>query len=311
MNSNPFVSVIINCYNGERFLSEAIESVLRQTYSNWELIVWDNVSKDRSAEIALSYKSDPRIRYIKANKHTTLGEGRNLAATEARGEWIGFLDVDDLWKPEKLSSQIGIIEENDGCALVYCRAEILGGPRSGQDYSRYYPDQVLPEGNVLPSLLLVENFIPLVSAILTKKAFIEVGGIPLTYKQSEDYYLFCAVASRYTVKAWQATGCYYRQHSGNLSKSQQVEEVIETIDVLRIFNSNLSPQLQAMNEKNIASLEQRLSFLRILKWNHPYKSKPLAVIREVLSICLRKLGLLVRNKEKSRIDAQFFLQNNS
>ena len=93
----PLVSVIINCFNGEKYLSEAINSVLLQTYKNWELIFWDNQSSDRSAEIALSY-DDPRIKYFYASKHTLLYEARNQAIEKSKGEFIAFLDVDDWWE---------------------------------------------------------------------------------------------------------------------------------------------------------------------------------------------------------------------
>lgn len=78
MEQSPLISIIINCFNGERFLREAIDSVIAQTYSNWELIFWDNQSTDSTANIVRSYHDD-RIRYFYAPEHTSLGEARNLA----------------------------------------------------------------------------------------------------------------------------------------------------------------------------------------------------------------------------------------
>ena len=92
----PLVSIIINCFNGEQFLRETIESVINQTYPNWEMIFWVNQSTDSSADIVNSYE-DPRIRYIYASEHTSLGKARSLAIKEARGEYISFLDSDDMW----------------------------------------------------------------------------------------------------------------------------------------------------------------------------------------------------------------------
>jgi len=110
MTSEPLVSVIINCYNGEKYLAEAIDSVLAQTYGNWEIIFWDNQSTDHSARIARSY-SDSRVRYFYAPTHTGLYEARNYAVGKARGEFLAFLDVDDWWLPDKLTRQIGLFAD--------------------------------------------------------------------------------------------------------------------------------------------------------------------------------------------------------
>ena len=106
----PLVSVIINCYNGEKYLAQAVDSVLAQTYRNWEIIFWDNQSTDRSAQIARSY-SDPRLKYFYAPSHTGLYEARNHAIAKAQGEFLAFLDVDDWWLPDKLTRQIPLFAD--------------------------------------------------------------------------------------------------------------------------------------------------------------------------------------------------------
>ncbi len=106
----PLVSVIVNCYNGERYLRQAIDSVLAQTYENWELIFWDNQSSDRSAAILHSY-ADPRLRYFYAPTHTWLYEARNYAIEKSRGEFLAFLDVDDWWQPQKLERQMPLFAD--------------------------------------------------------------------------------------------------------------------------------------------------------------------------------------------------------
>ena len=103
--STPLVSVLMNCFNGEQYLQEAIDSVVAQTYSNWEIIFWDNQSTDRSASVVASYQ-DPRIKYYYAPTHTMLYEARNHAYMQAKGELIAFLDVDDSWESEKLQNQV-------------------------------------------------------------------------------------------------------------------------------------------------------------------------------------------------------------
>ena len=113
----PLVSIIINCYNGEKYLREALDSVLTQTYQNWELIFWDNQSVDKSAEIFKNY-SDLRFKYFFAPKHTLLSEARNCAIEYSTGEFLAFLDVDDWWAPEKLEKQIPLFDDQE-VGLVY------------------------------------------------------------------------------------------------------------------------------------------------------------------------------------------------
>src|SRR5450755_3635344 len=97
------VSIIMNCLNGERFVREAIDSVYAQSYSDWEIVFWDNASTDKTGEIAQSY--DSRLRYFRADQTVPLGPARNLAIQRARGEWVGFVDYDDLSMPDRLTRQ--------------------------------------------------------------------------------------------------------------------------------------------------------------------------------------------------------------
>ncbi len=115
--ANALISIVMNCYNGEKYLREAIDSVRAQTYPHWELVFWDNRSTDGSAAIAQSY-GDDRIRYILAPQHTTLGGARRLAVNECRGDFISFLDTDDIYLPENLSRKLEFIER-EAAAVVY------------------------------------------------------------------------------------------------------------------------------------------------------------------------------------------------
>ena len=119
MTEQPLVSVIINCYNGEEFLRETIDSVINQTYSNWELIFWDNQSTDSTAEIIKGYHDD-RIRYFYAPAHTPLGEARNLAMKQVGGKYLAFLDADDIWYPDFLMIGVEFLEKDLSCVGFYC-----------------------------------------------------------------------------------------------------------------------------------------------------------------------------------------------
>ncbi len=118
MKNEPLISIIMNCYNGEKYLREAIDSVINQTYKNWEIIFWDNRSTDKSAEIFKGYK-DNRLKYYCASKHANiLYEARNCALLKVNGKFIAFLDVDDWWSHDKLEKQIPLFEDSE-VGLVY------------------------------------------------------------------------------------------------------------------------------------------------------------------------------------------------
>jgi len=93
---SELVSIVVNCYNGEKYLKKTLESIQGQKYKNWELIFWDNQSLDNSKKVFDSFK-ESRFRYYYSDKHTTLYEARNLACKKCSGKYIAFLDCDDWW----------------------------------------------------------------------------------------------------------------------------------------------------------------------------------------------------------------------
>ena len=109
---NELVSIIMPSYNTGRFISDTINSVLSQTYTNWELIIVDDCSTDNTDEIVNPFLTDTRIKYLKNEKNSGAAVSRNRALREATGKWIAFLDSDDLWLPEKLEKQIEFMEKN-------------------------------------------------------------------------------------------------------------------------------------------------------------------------------------------------------
>ena len=142
-NNQPLVSVIMNCYNGEKFLRESIDSVINQSYKNWELIFWDNKSEDTSAEIFNSYK-DKRLQYFCAEEHTGLYKARNLAIDKSRGDFISFLDTDDLWDKRKLELQMNCFNDKK-VGLVFSNFWLL--KKNKQNKKLAYKKK-LPRGNL-------------------------------------------------------------------------------------------------------------------------------------------------------------------
>lgn len=109
---NELVSIIMPSYNTGVYIKETINSVLSQTYGNWELIIVDDCSTDNTDEVVRPFLNDQRIRYLKNERNSGAAVSRNKALREARGKWVAFLDSDDLWLPEKLEKQIKFMEKN-------------------------------------------------------------------------------------------------------------------------------------------------------------------------------------------------------
>ncbi|MFG6119271.1 glycosyltransferase family 2 protein [Thalassobacillus sp. B23F22_16] len=120
-NETPLVSVITPAYNAERFIGETIQSVIDQTFTDWEMVIVDDRSQDRTIEIVEKYqKKDSRIRLIVLEENSGSAVARNTAIREARGRYLAFLDSDDLWLPEKLECQLKFMQET-GVAFSFTK----------------------------------------------------------------------------------------------------------------------------------------------------------------------------------------------
>ena len=228
----------MNCYNGEKYIREAVDSVINQTYENWELIFWDNQSSDSSAKLFLEY-DDCRLKYFYAQEHTELGDARVEAMSKAKGSWVGILDVDDIWCKEKLEYQVDIINKslNDGVELGLVYGKVLEinerGVEVGELSHINYKNKILPNGMILKELLLKGNFIMSPSILFSMNAFKQIGGFPIGYLNASDYYISCAISSIYRVGVVNKYVAKYREHQNNLTLNQKV---IAFEEQLMIFN---------------------------------------------------------------------------
>lgn len=122
---NPLVSIIMPCYNAERYIAQSIESVLAQTYQEWELLITDDCSTDSSVEIIKRYcEQDGRINVFVPNEHQGTAKARNVSISRAKGRFVAFLDSDDIWYSEKLEKQINYMLDNE-VAFTYSSYEII------------------------------------------------------------------------------------------------------------------------------------------------------------------------------------------
>src|SRR5271165_1664006 len=246
----PLVSVIVNVRNGASTLREALDSVMAQTFSDWEVIVWDDCSTDGSANIVARF-SDPRIRYFLSPEETSLGKARDNAIRQARGEWLAFLDQDDLWLPRKLEIQMALANQNTG--IIYGRTLRFYPSGMQRDYDQAHEFKPLPEGDIFTQLFTKGCFIAMSSAVFRRSAIEEIGGIPENIAIVPDYYLYVAVAGRYPARAVQDVVSRYRMHDANMSRLTAIAMHREALWLVNHWSDSLDPNTVARCRKRHAT----------------------------------------------------------
>ncbi len=237
----PRVSVILNTCNSSRYLDETLDSLLAQTVTDWEAIVWDNCSGDDTVA-RVEARRDPRFRVEVAPRPMTLAEGRNQALDRAVGEWLAFLDHDDLWQPGKLAAQLARAAEApdpERVGLVYARTRSFSERGDEGEMIFRYEGRPLPEGRVLTVLLEEGSIIPLSSAMIRRRAWEAVRPIPAHLRFAEDYWLFLALAERFEVRCVQSEQCRYRVHAGSTTARHRHLSHIESLELLEAWRDHL------------------------------------------------------------------------
>ncbi len=240
----PLVSVIMNVRNGAPTLREAIDSVLAQTFQDWELIVWDDRSTDNSAAIIAGYR-DPRIHYYLSPEDVSLGKARADAIHKATGEWIAFLDQDDVWLSHKLERQLALAQDEDDVGLIYGRTVRFYPSGLQRDYDQAHEYKPLPEGDIFTQLFTDSCFIAMSSAMFRRSAIESAGGIPAEVRIIPDYYLYVAVARRCRARAVQEVVCRYRMHPDSMSHTAALEMHHEVLWLIDRWADQLDPQTVA------------------------------------------------------------------
>ncbi|MBF0219767.1 MAG: glycosyltransferase [Gammaproteobacteria bacterium] len=233
--SPPLVSIIMNCYNGERFLRQAIDSVYAQSFRDWEIIFWDNGSTDNSAAIAQSY--DQRLRYFLAEKTTPLGEARNLALQQVRGRYLAFLDTDDCYLPHKLATQVAQLEQED-IALCYSSAIFIN---EDNRVIRHYRVREA-RGDLLATLL--ERYEINMQSVMLRYQLLQDEGLQFdtSLHYCPDRNLFQLIAARYPIAAMSEPLVQYRIVKGSLSSKTvdlAASEIGYTLDKLVAENPGI------------------------------------------------------------------------
>ena len=211
---NPTVSVVMAAYNHANFISQAISSVLSQSWQDFELIVIDDGSSDRTQEIVTGF-GDP-VRYIyQANQGQ--GGARNTGIANARGEYICFLDDDDLWLPNCLETVMAVLQPRPEVGALYAACQVIDG--EGNPLPQIM-SRVVEPGEMYAALVEGGWFPPLVVTV-RKSVLDDVGPLDLSLRGTDDWELWLRVASKHVFIGISDVVALYRMHGGGLSANTE------------------------------------------------------------------------------------------
>ena len=249
----PLISVIIPVYNGERTIRETIESVFNQTFTNLELIVVNDGSQDATLEIVNSIQ-DPRLKVF-SYPNARQAASRNRGFSHSTGEFIAFLDADDLWTPNKLESQLKALEDNPQAAVAYSWSHCI------DEKGKFLREasHSTTNGDVYAKLLLC-NFLDNGSnPLIRRQALIEVGGFDESLTPAEDWDMWLRLAARYHFVALPYPQILYRQ-SANSQSANLLPMASACVRVIE-HNFNQAPaSLQPLKRHSFANLYKYLIF---------------------------------------------------
>lgn len=238
----PLVSVIVNAYNGAKTLSETLDSIFAQTFTDFEVIFWDDASSDDTAMIAGAYASH-RVKYFRSPGSQPLGLGavRQAAIHVACGEWIAFVDQDDIWLPRNLERQMSIAMSDSKIGMVYGRAVRFWPDGQERDFDKVNEYRQLPEGNLFEQLWVDCCFICISASIMRREAVHVAGEIPSEITIVPDYFLYLGIARHWQVRAVQEVVCRYRMHLGNTTLRTRMRMQVETLLLIDRWQHETNP----------------------------------------------------------------------
>ena len=257
------LSVIVNCYNGEKYLKEALDSVFQQTYQDFEVIFIDNCSTDKSAEIAKSY--DKRLKYFKTPVNIPLGKARNFALTKCTGEYIAILDCDDLWEQDKLSIQLDIFKSHPDATVTMSNFYNLNMVDNSKTV--FFKDKKTDEVEVSLVDFMVDYRYALSSFMFKKEALDKLNFYfdeRLSY--AEEYDFFGRLISSGKIIYCNKPLCSYRIHAKMFSKQLKKTLPHEYNLVIENLNEYYSDDL--------ASIEPVIDYI---KYQRDFTSTKIAI----------------------------------
>ena len=252
LNKKPLVSIIVNCLNGSEFLYLALKSIKDQTYKNFEIIFWDNKSSDNSKSIFKSFR-DKRFKYFLSKKRTTLYEARNLALLKAKGEFISFIDTDDLWNKNKLQLQIPLFNDRN-VGVVYSKLWILNNT-SGK--KKIYIKGDLPGGYIFDKLIK-NYYVGIITTIIRKKTLLKLDRkFNKEYTHIGDFDLFLRISKISKFIPVQKPLATWRTHGKNLTIIEKNKSIFE-------LESWLKKNKRSLSENNYLHVKSLIDFRKMI-----------------------------------------------
>lgn len=246
----PLVSVIVNAHNGSRTLAETLDSVVGQTLRDIEIVFWDDASTDDTAAIAQRY-SPHGLRYFKTagNRALGLGAARQAAIQVAQGDWIAFIDQDDLWLPGALAALVAQGSGDAAVGMVYGRAVRFWPDGRQVDFDHRHEFTALPEGELFQRLFTESCFICISATLFRRQAVLAAGAIPADIRIIPDYFLFLEIAHRWRVRAVQQVVCRYRMHATSMTHATRGRMQIEVLSLIDRWQHAISPALAGQRRR--------------------------------------------------------------
>jgi hypothetical protein len=219
----PTVSIVLPTFNRLQFLRAAVDSVFNQTFADWELIIADDGSEEQTAAYLAAIADPPRVRVLRLPHSGNPGEVRNAAWQAARGEYIAFLDSDDVWLPEKLAMQVASLQRHRARDWSHTAFTVID--ESGQlltgSHARWWP---AAEGWVLESLIKMEAVIAISSVVVRRQLLEQVGGFDAGLPACNDYDFWLRVAGLSEIDGVRETLLYKRTHQESYYNETMVLE---------------------------------------------------------------------------------------
>jgi glycosyltransferase involved in cell wall biosynthesis len=257
----PTISVIVPIYNGERTILETIESVQQQTFSDFELIVINDGSTDRTLERLATVK-DSRIKVV-SYENGGVSVARNHGMAHATGEFISFIDADDLWTPDKLELQLAALQKHPEAGVAYSWTSNMSDEGKSFDIGH----SPIFTGNVYPELL-VTNFIANGSNLLIRREAIEsVGDFDPALSGCADWDFYVRLAARWHFVVVPKLQILYRQSSGSMSSKIETMEKENIFVIEKIFQT-APPELQSLKNQSLAIMYQYLAGMCLARVNN-------------------------------------------
>jgi len=259
---NNKVSVIMNCLDASEFILEALDSAINQTHKNLEVIVWDNGSKEDIQYLIEQNYKDPRIKYYRNKKTEKLGLARNKAIEKSTGDYIAFLDCDDLWNLNKVEKQLDIFNNDPEVGLVFSDAYFFDDKGVGK---QIYKNRQPPTGYVFGYLL--SNYFLVMSTVMIKK---EVMGkmnqyFDPNYEMIEEYEFFLRIANLWKLDYCNEILGMWRMHANNTTFTKGELIPSEKEHMLKKFDL-LIPNFNHQYRNEIKIVKQKISLTKSLNF---------------------------------------------